>query len=509
MRFSYLHKPPIWFDEAATFGRTCGTYQQMLDALEEAGFGPLHYHLEWWIKNGLPLWGRIERVRVPATVFGDGLIRTKKGAGKDGKVDANNLVPTRQLVAGGITMVPFFLRLVPAICGTLMIPAMYWLARADRPTQRRISGSAACGEQCVPAELLRDAKMYSDLWLFVTLSVASLLCWLRRRSFTAWLGWVVAGAAMIGTHLLGSAVIAIELLIVLTAPNAAWSSFAMIPLVPVVWVERFERRFRGSRRLETPTYDWLMRWLQYSPNISAPTLLLFILGLGVITIGPYGYFVQFNKYVDRISDKGWNGSGLQWVPMYNAGRDGPELLRYAESAFLTGWEGPKASEEKEVRVRTLRLLKGGFWGIVGLAALGLLPWPRGGSCRSWRWNRWTATATWPLRARDLATFAAVAGVAAGCVATLWLILWIVVPTYAIYCVSMRLCFARRLDRAAEKRLAAEHMAEGRGAAGRGRVLPVLRTDVDTPLAAARAVRRGLRRRGVAVARVSICTVGST
>src|SRR5690349_6297631 len=51
MRFSYLHKPPIWFDEAATFGRVCGTYQQMLDALEEAGFGPLHYHLEWWIKN--------------------------------------------------------------------------------------------------------------------------------------------------------------------------------------------------------------------------------------------------------------------------------------------------------------------------------------------------------------------------------------------------------------------------------------------------------------------------
>jgi hypothetical protein len=156
MRFSFLEKPPIWFDEAATFGRVCGTYQQMLDALEEAGFGPLHYHLEWWIKNGLPTWGKIERVRVWATVVGDGLTRVKRGAGADGKVDANNLVPRHQLVsAGKVTLTPFFLRLGPAICGTLMIPAMYWLyPRDDAAAGYRAAGGAADRDQCLPLELL-------------------------------------------------------------------------------------------------------------------------------------------------------------------------------------------------------------------------------------------------------------------------------------------------------------------------------------------------------------------
>src|SRR3954470_16243543 len=51
LRFTRLEQPQIWFDEAATFSRVCGTYQQMLDVLQDAGFGPLHYHLYWWIKN--------------------------------------------------------------------------------------------------------------------------------------------------------------------------------------------------------------------------------------------------------------------------------------------------------------------------------------------------------------------------------------------------------------------------------------------------------------------------
>src|SRR5215217_7946624 len=60
MRFSFLEKPCIWFDEAATYARTSARYVELLEALEEAGFGPLHYHAIWWIKNGLPLWGHFE-----------------------------------------------------------------------------------------------------------------------------------------------------------------------------------------------------------------------------------------------------------------------------------------------------------------------------------------------------------------------------------------------------------------------------------------------------------------
>src|SRR5438876_56775 len=121
LRFSFLDRPPIWFDEAATFARTCGTYQELLDALEESGFGPLHYHVYWWIKNGMPLWGRIENVRVSAFVRGDGLGRIKPGAGKDGRVDARNLIPLHPLIKDGrVLMTPVVLRLIPAICGTLL-----------------------------------------------------------------------------------------------------------------------------------------------------------------------------------------------------------------------------------------------------------------------------------------------------------------------------------------------------------------------------------------------------
>jgi hypothetical protein len=52
---------------------------------------------------------------------------------------------------------------------------------------------------------------------------------------------------MIGTHLLGLAVIAIELVFVLTAPRGYWTAFAMIPFVPAVWILRLERRFFARR----------------------------------------------------------------------------------------------------------------------------------------------------------------------------------------------------------------------------------------------------------------------
>src|SRR3954452_20269457 len=44
MRFSFLDKPCIWFDESATYARASARYVELLEALEEAGFGPLHYH---------------------------------------------------------------------------------------------------------------------------------------------------------------------------------------------------------------------------------------------------------------------------------------------------------------------------------------------------------------------------------------------------------------------------------------------------------------------------------
>src|SRR5687768_9657933 len=49
LRFIFIDRPPLWGDDAFTFMRVCGTYQQMLDALQDWGFAPLHYELLWWI----------------------------------------------------------------------------------------------------------------------------------------------------------------------------------------------------------------------------------------------------------------------------------------------------------------------------------------------------------------------------------------------------------------------------------------------------------------------------
>ena len=79
-RFSFLNRPCLWGDEALVYWRTSGTYGQMLDVLQDDGFVPLHYELAW----------AISRVARPT---------------------------------------PFVLRMVPALCGTLLIPAVYWLSR--------------------------------------------------------------------------------------------------------------------------------------------------------------------------------------------------------------------------------------------------------------------------------------------------------------------------------------------------------------------------------------------
>src|SRR6185436_17267616 len=76
-----------------------------------------------------------------------------------------------------------------------------------------------------------------------------------------------------------------------------------------------------------------------------PALGAFILGTAILMIGPYGYFRVFNKYAQRITERGWMGSGLQWVKDYNEGRTPRELVQYASTAFLTGWEWPRRSTD--------------------------------------------------------------------------------------------------------------------------------------------------------------------
>ncbi|MBC8109001.1 MAG: phospholipid carrier-dependent glycosyltransferase [Anaerolineae bacterium] len=476
MRFSFLEKPPIWFDEAATFARTSARYVELLESLEEAGFGPLHYHAIWWIKNGLPYWGKFEVVSMPAVMRGNEFGRMRTGPRKNGQVEVKDLVPTHRLLKSEqVVMTPFMMRLIPAICGTLMIPAMYWLAR--ELSGRKSVALMAALLTTFSAYLLnysRDAKMYMDSWLFVTLHVAALLWWLRTRRMIPWWCWIIAGTVMVGMHALGALILAIDLIIVLTAKCGHWKCHLPVLLTPAAavaipgeWIGRTTWHVARQRSVPpllpaSKTWQFLARFYR---GFRVPALGAFILGLAILMIGPYGYFRVFNKYAQRITERGWMGSGLQWVKDYNEGRTPREQVQYATTAFLTGWEWPRRStdllflkdgstvegdanragrvwkvtkkdgsivdvpndqvksreegqyDEKIIKPSTLRFLK---WGCIAIGItllLGIFPW------------------RWPWRAKPQAAELNQFTVAHGWRRMLYVSLWIVLPPFGVYLVS--------------------------------------------------------------------------
>ncbi len=298
------------------FRRTCGSYSQLLDCLRTDGFVPLHYSLVWVIS----------RVVKPT---------------------------------------PFVLRFFPALCGTLMVPAIYFFAR--QLLDRRTSLLAAVITACSAFMLYysRDAKMYMDAWLLLTLSTASLLWWFRAGGVTPWLCWVAAGCAACGLHMSAAVPLAVSPLLLLT-----------------------------QRRL---------RWQQS---------LLWIGGIVVILSGPIGYYEKFNTWVQR-SDEDWDRSGLQWIPAYNYGRSGPQLVRYLGSTLLTGWEWPKDLDVPNIPADRVNWPRRGFESLIGILILGCLPWPL-----AWRRSVPGDSFEPPWRI------------------AFWLSLWIVIPTYGFYCHSV-------------------------------------------------------------------------
>ena len=118
LRFAFLDRPAIWeVDVGATYFRVRGTFEQLVESLRETGFAPLHYEGTWVAVRWLGAW-------------------------------------------------PWVMRLIPAICGVFMVPAMYFLARRMVSEKAALLSSAAIA--CCSAFLLghsRDAKMYMDFWL--------------------------------------------------------------------------------------------------------------------------------------------------------------------------------------------------------------------------------------------------------------------------------------------------------------------------------------------------------
>jgi len=84
IRFAWIERPSLWNDEGHTFRRLTGSFQDLLDVLQSSGFSPLHYELYWYIGH---------------------------------------------ILGGAHKLTPFWMRVVPSLAGTLMVPAIYFLAR--------------------------------------------------------------------------------------------------------------------------------------------------------------------------------------------------------------------------------------------------------------------------------------------------------------------------------------------------------------------------------------------
>jgi 4-amino-4-deoxy-L-arabinose transferase-like glycosyltransferase len=328
LRFYRLTYPPLWNDETLVYWRVCGTYGQLLNVLRSHdAFPPLHYSLYWFI-------GRFFR------------------------------------------LTPLVMRLPPAICGTLNIPAVYLLARQLLPRKTSLVAAALTACSAFMLFYSRDAKMYPEFYLLATLNVACLWRWFRTHALTDWLCWVAAGCGMVGFYSAGLIVPAFSLVFLLTQSKFHWHK--------TLW---------------------------------------YLAGIALIGSGPLVYYTKFDTVMDRVADKGWGeGTGTAWVgPWYNGDRTGPEHALLATSAFLIGYEWPKHDyvgddPEKAIAPISAPLVECpelAVKEILWLLAIALLPWA------TWLGRASAAEPEPPWRI------------------VLWLGVWIGLVGYAFYCQSVR------------------------------------------------------------------------
>jgi 4-amino-4-deoxy-L-arabinose transferase-like glycosyltransferase len=304
LRLVNLDQPALLFDEAATYTRVTGSFRELLNILRYDGFAPLHYELYW-------LMGRFVR------------------------------------------LTPEMMRLVPALAGTAMIPAVYFLARQIVSKRVATVAAALVTFSAFANVYSRDAKMYMHLWLFATLFVASLLWWLRerdpRRRRIAWLAWVASAAAMNGLHALGLLVIVVGAVIVLT----------------------------HARR-------------------DARTVLLAAAGLLIACAGIAGHYALFNRFGQKLETQGWRSSGLDWVGQRNRALGRPMVLWDTAASWLVAYRAPKPPITPPTRVIVPVAIVSGV--LLALLIAGAMPWPRRlrdddpddapPSARGWRGPTW-------------------------------------------------------------------------------------------------------------------------
>ncbi|HEX4125474.1 MAG TPA: glycosyltransferase family 39 protein [Tepidisphaeraceae bacterium] len=296
------------------------------------------------------------------------------------------------LLQHGRMLTPVLMRVPVAIFSTLTIPAMYLLARQLVRKSAALIVALITATSAYMLFYAHDAKMYADSWLFCTLMMAAFVWWLRKGSIMAWLAWVAAGAIAAGIHAPGMALLGVQLIWLIAQRHHRW-------------------------------------W----------KTLAFLAGAAVIAAGPAYYYESFTKWGSNIEDRGWGASGLDWVNQYNATRDGTDLVRFTATAYLFAWEWPTVDTVHDIDPQVLMLCQTASAAVLVLLMLGIFPWP------TRRRHRMQTASPPAIVSEDETHWASVAGLkrmlragapTAWWRTALWIAVWIIVPTYGIYLVSV-------------------------------------------------------------------------
>lgn len=419
LRFSAMGRPSVWGDEAATWSRVCGSYQQMLTHLRFAGFMPMHYQLSWWIGQGFPIDGEGPFALEAVDRDGDGQTDYERRVyAERGRLvpDEVGMIPTRRLGEPHL-LDPVRLRFVPALFGTLMIPAIY--ALVVQLMSRRVALVAALLTATSAYMLVysRDAKMYMQFWSCVTMHMACFVWWMRTRtmgatstlgamntmgahaagpnaaakspwSMVAYPAWIASGVTMMSFNALGKFIVGIEVIVAMLLWRGFWGPMVKMPLailiglITPVWIlVRWGMAKVTGRRvgMVVPMKSRLRGW-------RLPAMLPLVAGVLILLSVPNSYYDGFNRFDDRVTDEATEGdvslgeAGIGWVGPYNRGREGVDYLLYTATAYLFSWEWVKPDQIADLSDFNRRLLRSAAIVMLLMLALGVM------NLRAW--GRW-------------------------------------------------------------------------------------------------------------------------
>ncbi|MHB1155773.1 MAG: glycosyltransferase family 39 protein [Phycisphaerales bacterium] len=274
LRFYRMDRPTLWGDEVATYQRVLGSFDQLMARLRGEGFVPLHYVCTWAL----------------------------------GKA---------------VLLTPGMMRLGPALCGTLFIPAIYLLTRQMFDRRVSLAAAALATSSAFGMTYSRDAKMYMQTWFFVTMFAGLLLLWWRTRNgprkgrwreWLLWLGWVLCGTAGVMFHATALLVVGLSPLFVAVMPAPGSPA-------PGSW---WRRTFK---------------------------VLMLVVGLAVVVVPPGVYYLRYNTYIEKTAivpmegdengHANWKKSGLDWVAEFNRGIGPWELAANSAANYLLGVQWPR------------------------------------------------------------------------------------------------------------------------------------------------------------------------